>query len=69
MLSAYAGCPELNRFSPSFLFPSITIRGHIVGVVNVLVCRCFSLLLNVLTKKTCTQTFLYNVIFVGNETH
>ena len=43
MLSAYAGCPELNRFSPSFLFPSITVRGHIVGVVNVLVYRCFAL--------------------------
>ena len=37
MLSAYAGCPELNRFSPSFLFPSTHIRGHIVGVVNLLV--------------------------------
>ena len=37
MLSAYAGCPELNRFSPSILFPSINIEGHIVGVVN---CTC-----------------------------
>ena len=37
MLSAYAGCPELKRFSPSILFPSINIEGHIVGVVN---CTC-----------------------------
>ena len=37
MLSAYAGCPELNRFSPSILFPSINIEGHIVGVVK---CTC-----------------------------
>ena len=37
MLSAYAGCPELNRFSPYILFPSINIEGHIVGVVN---CTC-----------------------------
>ena len=37
MLSAYAGCPELNRFSPSILFPSNNIRGHLVGVVILLV--------------------------------
>ena len=37
MLSAYAGCPELKRFSLSILFPSINIEGHIVGMVN---CTC-----------------------------
>ena len=41
MLSAYAGCPELNRFSPSILFPSTNIEGHIVGVVN---CTCILLM-------------------------